>query len=86
MLEHSLFERLPDWSNVQALTRQGIAVAQRQHAGWGITLYQFNNKFVELWEKNGVQVIGALDQAAKPLEIFGPYTDTINLPYSIGSM
>ncbi len=79
MLEYTLFHYLPLRNQVELLTRQGTALAQRNHKGWSITLYELNNYFVERWEKSGLEIIGTFKKSASPLSILEPYIDNMEV-------
>lgn len=78
-LEYNIFNRLPTWSQVETLTKEGTALVQRKHHNWEITLYSLHNYFVELWTKDGLEIIGSFYQAANPMAILEPYTDHIEI-------
>jgi hypothetical protein len=79
MLEHAMFQRLPHWSQVDVLAQKGTALTQRRHKGWDITLYALNNYYVELWAKEGLQIVGSFHKTANPMEILEPYMEEIIL-------
>jgi hypothetical protein len=85
MFEYNLFNQLPAWSQINVLNKKGTVVAQRQHKEYTITLYYLNNYFVELWEKQNLEIIGAFHKSVSPLAILEPYTDTIHLPQVFNS-
>jgi len=75
-----MFNRLPTWSQVEVLAKQGTVVAQRQHNDWTITLYVINDYFVERWVKQQLEIVGSFHQSAKPLDILEPYIDYLEVP------
>jgi len=75
-----MFNRLPTWSQVEVLDKQGAVVAQRQHKDWTITLFSLNEYFVELWANQHLEVIGSFHKTVKPLDILEPYIDYLNIP------
>ncbi|MFC6999927.1 hypothetical protein [Rufibacter roseus] len=79
MLEHALFERLPNWSQVEMLNRNGILLAQRAFNGSTVSLYALNDFFVERWSKNQVEVIGSFYRTANPMQIFEPYLNGVEV-------
>ena len=78
MFEYSMFNRLPVESQVDVLTKKGTAVAQRQHKQYTITLYSLDNYFVELWEKEGIEIIGTFHKTVNALTILEPYLDQMD--------
>jgi len=80
VIEYSMFNRLPTWSQVEVLTKQGTVVTQRQHKDWTITLYVFNDYFVELWAKQNLEIVGSFKKSVKPLDILEPYIDYLDVP------
>jgi len=85
MIEYSLFQGLPAWSQTEVLINKGTIVAQRQHQGWSITLYSLHNFFVERWVKNTIDITGTFHQSANILEILEPYLDNIQIQDFIDS-
>ena len=81
MLEFSLFQRLPSWSQAEALTKYGTVLAQRQHQEWTVSLYSLNNRFVELWEKGGLHITTSFRADATALAIAEPYLEHIDLQH-----
>ncbi|MDX5480116.1 MAG: hypothetical protein LPK07_00365 [Hymenobacteraceae bacterium] len=79
MFERSLFDKLPAWSQAEVLAKKGIALAQRQHNGWEITLYTLDNQFYERWERKGMQVVSSFQKSASVLAVLEPYTDNIDV-------
>ncbi|PSR56762.1 hypothetical protein AHMF7605_26330 [Adhaeribacter arboris] len=79
MLEYTLFQHLPLSNQVELVTRQGTALAQRNHKGWNITLYELNNYFVERWEKSGLEIMGTFKKSASHLAILEPYIDHLEV-------
>ena len=69
MLEYKLFNRLPSWSQVEVLTKNGTVVARRNYKEWSITLYSLNNYFVELWVKQNLEIVGSFHHSVNTLEI-----------------
>lgn len=74
-----MFHKLPSWSQVEVLAKNGTVLAQRRHKEWAITLYSLNNYFVELWVKKELEVVGSFHKSANPLAILEPYMDTIDV-------
>ncbi len=81
MLEYAMFERLPAWSQVDTLTKQGTQLAQREHNEWTVSLYSLHNRFVELWAKNGLFVTSTFQPDASPLDIVEPYLEHVNVKH-----
>ena len=75
-----MFNRLPTWSQVEVLAKQGTIVAQRQHKDWTITLFSLNDYFVEVWANQHLEIIGSFQKTAKPLDILEPYIDYLEVP------
>lgn len=75
MLEYSMFERLPSWSQIEVLTRTGTPLAQRQHLDWTITLYTYQHHFVEVWSRDGLEIVTSFQQNANTLSILESYTE-----------
>jgi len=75
-----MFNRLPTWSQVEVLAKQGTIVAQRQHKDWTITLFSLNDYFVEVWANQHLEIIGSFQKKAKPLDILEPYIDYLEVP------
>ncbi|WP_205502483.1 hypothetical protein [Rufibacter psychrotolerans] len=82
MLEHSLFHKLPPRNQAELLEQKGIALAHRNHKGWAITLFSFENRFMEVWAKMGVEVIGSFHAAATYMDIIEPYVPELQVPES----
>ena len=80
MLEYSLFNQLPAWSQVEVLKTKGNAVAERQYKDWTISLFSLNNYFVELWVKPNLEIIGAFHRSVKPMAILEPYVEYLEIP------
>ena len=80
MIEYSMFNRLPTWSQVEVLAKQGTVVAQRHHKNWTITLFSMNEYFVELWANQQLEIIGSFHKTAKSLDILEPYMDYLEVP------
>lgn len=80
MLEYSLFNQLPAWSQVEVLKKKGNAVAQRQYKDWTISLFSLDNYFVELWVKPNLEIIGSFHRSVKPMAILEPYVDYLEIP------
>jgi hypothetical protein len=80
VLEYSLFNQLPVWSQVEVLKKKGNAVAQRQYKDWTISLYSLDNYFVELWVKPSLEIIGAFHRSVKPMAILEPYMEYLEIP------
>ncbi|WP_051360129.1 hypothetical protein [Adhaeribacter aquaticus] len=74
-----MFNQLPAGSQVSLLSKQGIALAQREHKGYVITLYALNNYFVELWKKHDFEIIGTFHKSVNSMAILEPYMDSIDL-------
>lgn len=85
MLEFSMFQRLPSWSQAEVLAKEGTMLAQRQHQGWTVFLYSLNNRFVELWENNGLQVTTSFRKDAAALAIVEPYLEHVDVQHLIDS-
>ncbi|MBC5774833.1 hypothetical protein H8S95_12220 [Pontibacter sp. KCTC 32443] len=79
MLEYSMFERLPFRSQAEAIAKDGTILAQRQYNKWLVTLYEFNNTFVELWSGDNVQVFSTFKKSANASAIFDPYLDQVDV-------
>lgn len=79
MTEYTLLQGLPAWSQADALAHQGTALAQRTYQDWTITLYAFNNYFVERWLKPELTIMGTFAKTAPSLAILEPYTNAIAL-------
>lgn len=79
MLEYSMFNRLPAESQVDVLHQKGTVLAQRHHKSYVITLYSLNNYFVELWTKEGIEIIGSFHRSVSSMAILEPYMDTLNI-------
>ncbi|WP_181307732.1 hypothetical protein [Rufibacter sp. XAAS-G3-1] len=82
MLEHSLFHfhKLPPWTQAELLEQKAIALSQRRFNGWDITLFSFENHFLEVWAKMGVEVVGSFHAAATYMEIIEPYMSDLSVP------
>jgi hypothetical protein len=79
MLEYSMFDRLPFRSQTEAIAKHGTILAQRQHNKWVVTLYEFNNTFVELWSGEQAQVYSTFKHSANKVAIFEPYLDDVDV-------
>ena len=84
MLEFSIFQRLPSWSQAEALAKYGTVLAQRQHKEWSVSLYSLNSRFVELWEKDGLRITTSFRADATALAIAEPYLEHIDLQHLAG--
>lgn len=84
MLEFSIFQRLPSWSQAEALAKHGTVLAQRQHKEWSVSLYSLNSRFVELWEKDGLRITTSFRADATALAIAEPYLEHIDLQHLAG--
>jgi len=80
VIEYSMFNRLPTWSQVEVLVKNGTVIALRQHNDWSITLFSINEYFVELWSNQHLQVVGSFHETAKPLDILEPYLVYMDVP------
>ena len=74
-----MFNRLPAGSKVEILATKGIILAKRQHLDYCITLFSLNNYFVELWKKEGMEIIGTFHSTVEAMAILEPYLDTLDL-------
>ena len=83
MLEFSMFQRLPSWSQAEVLAKEGTVLAQRHHRGWSVSLYSLNNRFVELWEKEGLQITTSFREDATALAIVEPYLAYVDVQHLI---
>jgi len=79
MLEFSMFQRLPSWSQAEVLTKEGTLLAQRRHKDWTVSLYSLNNRFVELWTRDGLHITSSFHQDTTPLAIVEPYLEHVNV-------
>ncbi|HEY4650389.1 MAG TPA: hypothetical protein VIG72_03200 [Pontibacter sp.] len=79
MLEYSMFERLPFRSQAEVIARAGTILASRRYNNWHVTLYEFNNTFVELWSGEQVQVFSMFKHTASKVAVFEPYLGAIDL-------
>ncbi|MBC3539107.1 hypothetical protein ACFSC6_20605 [Rufibacter sediminis] len=80
MLEHSLFRKLPPWVQAELLAQKGEALALRHFKGWSITLHPFENTFLEVWTKQGVEVVGTFHKAVSYMDVIEPYLSVMPLP------
>ncbi|GAA4424915.1 hypothetical protein GCM10023188_05310 [Pontibacter saemangeumensis] len=81
MLEFSMFQRLPSWSQAEVLAKEGTVLAKRQHLEWSVSLYSLNNRFVELWEKEGLQITTSFRKDATALAIVEPYLEYVDVQH-----
>jgi hypothetical protein len=79
MLEYNLFEKLPTWSQLEVLTKTGTRLAQRHHLDWTITLYTFQHYFVEVWAREGLEIVTSFRKQANTLAILEPYTEHLEV-------
>lgn len=79
MLEYNLFRKLPHWSQVAELNRNGILLAERHLPDWKISLYIFDNYFVEVWSGRGVEIPATFRKTAKAVAILEPYLDNLEV-------
>ncbi|NDK57439.1 hypothetical protein [Pontibacter fetidus] len=79
MLEYSMFERLPFRSQAEAIAKNGTILARRKYNTWHVTLYEFNDTFVELWSGDAVQVFSTFKASASKVAIFEPYLDSVDV-------
>ncbi len=77
MLEYSLFERLPFRNQAEAIVRDGNLLARRNYNNWQVTLYEYNNTFVELWQGAHAQVFSTFKSSANKVAIFEPYLQAV---------
>ncbi|WP_207434596.1 hypothetical protein [Sabulibacter ruber] len=80
MLEHSLFHKLPPRNQAQLLEQKGIALAQREFKGWAITLFSFENRLMEVWNKMGIEVVASFQSEAPYMDIIEPYIQELDVP------
>ena len=80
-----MFQRLPSWSQAEVLTKHGTVLAQRRHQEWAVSLYSLNNRFVELWEKQGLQITTSFRTEATALAIVEPYLEQVDVQHLIGN-
>ncbi len=79
MLEYSMFERLPERSQIDTLAKDGVIVAQRMYNGWTVTLYSLHGLFVEQWAGNSMQVISTFKKTAKAVTVLEPYLEDVDI-------
>jgi hypothetical protein len=79
MLEYSLFRRLPHWSQVEELNRNGVLLAHRYLPDWKVSLYSFDNYFVEVWSGKGVKIPATFRKTANAVAILEPYLDNLEV-------
>jgi hypothetical protein len=79
MLEYSMFERLPERSQIDTLAKHGVIIAQRKYKGWTVTLYSLNGLFVEQWAGNSMQVMSTFKKTAKAVTVLEPYLDDVDI-------
>lgn len=84
MIEYSLFERLPSWTQVEVLHQAGTRLGQRQHQDWTISLYNWQHRFVEVWTRAGQEVVTSFRPDASPLAIVEPYIHQISVEDLLG--
>lgn len=84
MLEHAMFDRHPSGSQVDKIAQLGTLLAQRQHKEWAVTLYALNNYFVEVWAKDGLEIVGSFHKTANPMAILEPYTADLDVQRLLG--
>lgn len=65
------------------LTKEGTVLAQRLHQGWTVSLYSLHNRYVELWEKNGLQITTSFRNDAAALAIVEPYLAYVDVQHLI---
>ena len=83
MLEFSMFQRLPSWSQAEVLTKQGALLAQRPHQEWTVSLYYLHNRYVELWERNGLQITASFHSDSVALAVVEPYLAFVHVQHLI---
>lgn len=79
MLEYSMFERLPFRSQAEVIAKAGTIVASRNYKQWHVTLFELDNRFVELWTGEKVQVFSTFKDSASKIAIFEPYLDAVDV-------
>jgi hypothetical protein len=79
MLAYHLFERLPSWSQIDVLRKSGTQLAHRQHLDWTITLYAFQHQFVEVWRREGLELVTSFRPQVNTLAILEPYTEHLEI-------
>lgn len=84
MLAYHLFERLPSWSQIDVLHKSGTLLARRNHLDWTITLYSFQHQFVEVWCRNGLELVTSFQAQVNSVAILEPYTEGLELEAMLG--
>ena len=79
MLAYHLFERLPSWSQIDVLRKSGTLLARRKHLDWTITLYSFQHQFVEVWRRDGLELVTSFQAQVNTVAILEPYTDHLEI-------
>jgi len=79
MLAYHLFERLPSWSQIDMLRKSGTLLARRQHLDWTITLFAFQQQFVEVWHRDGLELVTSFRPQVNTLAILEPYTEHLEI-------
>ncbi|AMM51796.1 hypothetical protein TH61_12255 [Rufibacter sp. DG15C] len=79
MLEYSIFRKLPPWMQAQELAQKGAFLAIRYHKDWTIKLYYIDNRFVEVWGRGDLQVVGTFLEPANALHVVEPYLGNLDV-------
>ena len=79
MLAYHLFERLPSWSQIDVLRKSGTLLARRRHLDWTIPLYSFQHQFVEVWRRDGLELITSFRTQVNTMAILEPYAQDLEI-------
>ncbi|MBA9079195.1 hypothetical protein [Rufibacter quisquiliarum] len=79
MFEYNLFKKLPGWMQSKVLRQQGSFLSKREYKGWEIHLYSLEHQLVEVWQKDGLEVITNFKPTAPALQVLEPYVGSIEV-------
>ena len=80
MFEYWMFHRLPVWSQVQVLEREGTFLAKRKLLDYTVSLYSLDHYFVEVWSGAGFKISTSFRKTTRPISILEPYLEDLSLP------
>lgn len=86
MLEFSMFERLPYWSQREALKKEGTLIARRHVKGYTILLYTLGHTFVEVWTGTEAEVVCNFKKTSDAMTVLEPYADEVDIQQLLNTL
>lgn len=80
MSEFSFLHQLPRRHQAELLARKGIFLAKRYHGESEVKLYAIEDYFVEVWARQGIEVISTFQKMTPPLAILESYVNDLDVP------